>query len=129
MVSLAKHKSSDLSVAQDVCFLLYLTCTPKSQLFELIIFFIIIPTINPVVILSEFTVVSNLKPFCPWGGGGGGKDYLRVTPYNSIYREALPERGTFFRLQVYERVGISQVEVYKRVVKSVVWVCKRAQKG
>ena len=128
MVSLVKHKSSGLSVAQDVCFLLYLTCTPKSQLFELISFFIIIPTINPVVILSEFTVVSNLKPFCPWGGGGG-KDSLRVTPYNGIYREALPERGTFFRLQVYERVGISQVEVSKRVVKSVVWVCKRAQKG
>ena len=108
MVSLAKHKSSDPSVVQDVCFLLYLTCTPKSQLFELIIFFIIIPTINPVVILSEFTVVSNLKYFFPWGGGGGkGKDYLRVTPYNGIYREALPERGTFFMLQVYERVGIS----------------------
>ena len=27
--------------------------------------------------------------------------------------------GTFFRLQVYERLGISQVEVYKRVGKSV----------
>ena len=36
-------------------------------------------------------------------GGGGG------TPYNGLYREALPERGTFFRLQVYKRVGISQV--------------------
>ena len=39
------------------------------------------------------------------------------------------ERGIFFRLQVYERVGISLVEVYKRVGKSVIWVCKRAQKG
>ena len=37
------------------------------------------------------------------------------TPYNGLYGEAPPERGTFFRLQVYERVGISQVEVYKRV--------------
>ena len=36
------------------------------------------------------------------------------------YREAPPERGTFFRLQVYKRVGISQDEVYKRVGKSVV---------
>ena len=44
--------------------------------------------------------------------GGGG------TPYNGLYGEAPPERGTFFRLQVYERVGISQVEVYKRVGKS-----------
>ena len=45
---------------------------------------------------------------------GGG------TPYNGLYGEALPERGTFFRSQVYERVGISQVEVYKRVGKSVI---------
>ena len=37
-------------------------------------------------------------------------------------------KGYFFRLQVYERVGISLVEVYKRVGKSVIWVCKRAQK-
>ena len=40
-----------------------------------------------------------------------------------------PERGTFLRLQEYERVGISLVEVYKRVGKSVIWVCERAQKG
>ena len=44
-------------------------------------------------------------------GGGGG---------NGLYGEAPPERGTFFRLQVYKRVGISQVKVYKRVGKSVV---------
>ena len=47
-------------------------------------------------------------------GGGGG------TPYIGLYGEAPHERGTFFRLQVYKRVGISQVEVYKRVGKSVV---------
>ena len=46
--------------------------------------------------------------------GGGG------TPYNGLYGEAPPERGTFFRLQVYERVGISQVAVYERVGKSVI---------
>ena len=45
---------------------------------------------------------------------GGG------TPYNALYGEASPERGTFFRLQVYERVEISQVEVYKRVGKPVI---------
>ena len=39
-------------------------------------------------------------------------------PYNGLYGEAPPERGTFFRLQVYKR--ISQVEVYKRVGKSVI---------
>ena len=48
-----------------------------------------------------------------------------VTPYG----EAPPERGNFFRLQVYEWVGISLVEVYKRVRKSVTWVCDRAQKS
>ena len=40
-----------------------------------------------------------------------------------------PERGTTFRLQVYERVGISLVEVDERVGKTVVSVGKNAQKG
>jgi len=40
---------------------------------------------------------------CVMTPGRGG------TPYNGLYREALPERGTFFRLQVYKRVGTSQV--------------------
>ena len=61
-----------------------------------------------------FYFVSVCVPHCsdatPRGGGG--------TPYNGLYGEAPPERGTFFRLQVYKRVGISQVEVYKRVGKS-----------
>ena len=33
------------------------------------------------------------------------------TPYNGLYGEAPPERGTLFRLEVYKRVGISRVEV------------------
>ena len=39
------------------------------------------------------------------------------TPYNGLYMygEASPKRGIFFRLQVYERVGISLVKVYKRL--------------
>ena len=44
----------------------------------------------------------------PAGGGG-------VLPITCPYGEAPPERGTFFRLQVYKRVGIVLVEVYKRV--------------
>ena len=52
-----------------------------------------------------------------------------VTPYDGLYGETPPERGIFFRLQVYEWVGISLVKVYKRVRKSVTWVCGRAQKG
>jgi len=46
--------------------------------------------------------------------GGGG------TPYNGLYREAPPERGTFFKLQVYKRVEILRAEVYERVGKSVI---------
>ena len=52
--------------------------------------------------------------FYPGGRGG--------TTYHGLYREAPPQRGTFFRLP-------SHVEVYKWVGKSVIWVCERAQKG
>ena len=37
-----------------------------------------------------------------------------------LIRGGSAQKGSFFRLQVYKRVGISQVEVYKRVGKSVV---------
>ena len=56
-------------------------------------------------------------------GGGGG------TPSNSLYEEGPPERGTFFRLQVYDRVEILLFEVYGRVGRSVIWVCERAQRA
>ena len=36
------------------------------------------------------------------------------TPYDGLYGEVPPERSILFRLQVYERVGISVDEVYKR---------------
>ena len=52
--------------------------------------------------------VQNFVKYPPGPGG---------TPYNGLYGEAPPERGTFFRLQVYKRVAISQVEVYIRVGK------------
>ena len=32
-------------------------------------------------------------------------------PYNGLYGEAPPERGTLFRLEVYKRVGILRVEL------------------
>ena len=44
-------------------------------------------------------------------GGGEG------TPYNGLYGEVLPKRGTFFRLEVYKRVGISRAEVEIRAGK------------
>ena len=49
--------------------------------------------------------------------------------YNDLYGEALLERGTFFRLQVYQRVGILLIELYERVEKSVIWVRDRAQRA
>ena len=55
--------------------------------------------------------------------GAGGN------PYNGLYGEASPERDTFLRLQVYDKVGISPVEVSERVGKSVISVCTKAQKG
>ena len=57
-------------------------------------------------------------------GGGGGN------PYDGQYGEARRKSGTFFRLQVYERVGILLVEVYERPLKkSVIWVSKMAQRA
>ena len=44
------------------------------------------------------------------------------TPYNFLYGEAPPKRGTFFKRQVYKRVGISRVVEYERVGKSVIQV-------
>ena len=48
--------------------------------------------------------------------GRGGKGTL----YNGLYGEAPPERGTFFRLEVYKRVRISEVDVWKRDGKTVI---------
>ena len=41
---------------------------------------------------------STSVPSLPGGRGG--------TPYNGLYGEAPTERGTFFMLQVYERLGL-----------------------
>ena len=40
----------------------------------------------------------------PRPGGAG-------TPYNGLYGEASPEKGSFFRLEEYKKVGISRAEV------------------
>ena len=60
-------------------------------------------------------------PFAIYARGG--------TPYDGLYGEAPPERGIFFRPQVYKSVGVSLVEVYKWVGQSVIWVCEKAYKG
>ena len=66
-------------------------------------------------------LLNGLSWFQPGGGG--------PTPYDGQYGAASPERGIFFRLQIYERVGISLVAVYKKVGKSVIWVCERSKKA
>ena len=38
---------------------------------------------------------------------------------------APPERGTYFRLQVYERAGILLVAKYERIRKSIISVCEK----
>ena len=63
--------------------------------------------------MHRMTLVSSRKTLSNLPGRG-------VLPITGLYGEAPPERGTFCRLQVYKRVGISQVEVYKRVEKSVI---------
>ena len=35
------------------------------------------------------------------------------TPHNGLYGKALPQRGTFFRLQVYKRVGVLENRSFK----------------
>ena len=60
--------------------------------------------------------------------GGGG------TPYNNLYREALPKRGTLFRLQVYELGAvISLFEVNKKVrgnqLTDAFYGCEKVETG
>lgn len=51
------------------------------------------------------------------------------TPSNGLYGEAPTERGTIFRLKVYETSRDFTVEGYNRVGKSIIWVRQGAQKG
>ena len=53
---------------------------------------------------------------------------MGVLPLMCLYGEAPPERGIFFRLQVYERVRILLVEVYEGAGKSVIWLCEGAKR-
>ena len=52
------------------------------------------------------------------------------TPHNCAHLGRPRLKGaTFFRLQVYEWVGILLIKVYERVGKSVISVCKNSSKG
>ena len=57
------------------------------------------------------------------------EDGRECTPYDGLHCKALHKRGTVFRLQVYERVGISLVEVHDKVEKSLIFVCKRVKRA
>lgn len=59
-----------------------------------------------------------------WGGGVEGGVYS----FNGPYGEALLEKSTFFRPEVYKRVGVSLAEVYGRVGKSV-WSAKGSNRA
>lgn len=59
-----------------------------------------------------------------WGGRGKGGVYS----FNGPYGEALLEKNTFFRPEVYKRVGVSLAEVYGRVGKSV-WSAKGSNRA
>ena len=62
-----------------------------------------------------FSKLCCLSPGMAVRGGGRG------TPYNGLYREVPPGRGTFFRIQAYKRnMRTLQVEIYERVGKSVI---------
>ena len=54
------------------------------------------------------------------GSKGGGGEWVKP----------LPQRGAFFRFQVYERVGITiaPAEVYEKIGKSVISVNKKANR-
>ena len=58
--------------------------------------------------LQEKTVI------CHSRGEGG------CNPFNDLYREGVPKRGTFFQASVYEKVGISLVEVYGKIGNPVI---------
>ena len=72
--------------------------------------------------LSMLTTCSRFMPVLSTPGGGG------ILPIMAYTRSSV-RKGIFFRLQVYERVGILLVEVYERVGKSVIWVCETVQRA
>ena len=53
---------------------------------------------------------------------------MQSSPYNGLLGggggwAGFTTRGTFCKIQVYQRVGISQVEAYKRVCSSLPFSC------
>ena len=74
-----------------------------------------------VLVLFYFVFEGNFPSTNHRGGGG--------TLYNDLGGEAPPGRGTFFRLQGSERVGISLVQVDKRAGNLSFRSVKRLKNG
>lgn len=68
---------------------------------------------NSALLSAHIYAGKNLPPPTPprEGLSGGWVPLGRVAPCNELYGESPLERATFFRMEVYERVGISQAEV------------------
>jgi len=94
------HVQSSCFAHKTNCFLTLLSSSSSSSLLK-------VPTMMKMRLQCAFIY------FVPGG-----------TPYNGQYKKAPPERGNFFRHQVYERAGILLVEVYERIGRSVISVCK-----
>jgi len=58
---------------------------------------------------ADVNILVLLNLVVPGNPGGEGDD----TPYNGLYGEAPPERGNFFRLQVYKREGFRKLRYIK----------------
>jgi len=67
---------------------------------------------------SLFSIVYFIRP--GESPGGGGTPIMAHTE-----RPRRKGAGTFFRLQVYKRIGILQVKMYERVGQSVISVFER----
>ena len=76
-----------------------------------------IPTIW---ISGRYRARKSSRPWRTYRYGHASSRGVRGTPYNGLYGEAPPERGTFFRLEVCERVGISRIQVWERVGKTAI---------
>ena len=65
-------------------------------------------------------ITRSLEHFSQGGEKGEVGNTRGGTPYNGLYGEAPPKRGTFFRLQVYKRVPFHMLQLVKSLGKSVI---------
>ena len=66
---------------------------------------------NSALLSTQIYAGKNLPP--GEGLSGGWVPQGRVAPCNGLYGESTPKRATFFRTEVYERVGIHELNYRK----------------